>query len=198
MQRVQRPKRSPTPTSATFPADNQPSQPVPPPPPPKPLYLCSPFVEAALVKGNFKTIVILPKYVDIMEWVAVNSSSITRFFHLVLLISNDQGFFPPSFRFLHKSQRVLRRHSGMLHPAQLSDHVSWLNVRFLCWSLSIVCTEHSWLRLNYTWINQERKSVHLPAPTYIDYVMTWVQNLLDDENSFPTKSGMSFTTTRHL
>lgn len=45
------------------------------------------------------------------------------------------------------------------------------------------------VRLNYTWINQDRKSVHLPAPTYIDYVMTWVQNLLDDENVFPTKSG---------
>jgi hypothetical protein len=44
--------------------------------------------------------------------------------------------------------------------------------------------------LNYTWINQDRKSVHLPAPTYIDYVMTWVQNLLDDENVFPTKSGV--------
>ena len=46
-------------------------------------------------------------------------------------------------------------------------------------------------RLNYTWINQDRKSVQLPAPTYIDYVMTWVQNLLDDESTFPTKSGMS-------
>ncbi|EEB99934.1 hypothetical protein MPER_00254, partial [Moniliophthora perniciosa FA553] len=32
----------------------------------------TPFVEAALVKGNFRTIVMLPKYVDIMEWVAVN------------------------------------------------------------------------------------------------------------------------------
>jgi hypothetical protein len=40
------------------------------------LYLCSPFVEAALVKGNFKTIVMLPKYVDIMEWVAVNGVSL--------------------------------------------------------------------------------------------------------------------------
>jgi hypothetical protein len=48
-----------------------------------------------------------------------------------------------------------------------------------------------YVRLNYTWINQDRKSVQLPAPTYIDYVMTWVQNLLDDENTFPTKSGMS-------
>lgn len=44
-------------------------------------------------------------------------------------------------------------------------------------------------RLNYTWINQDRKSVHLPAPTYIDYVMTWIQNLLDDDAVFPTKSG---------
>ena len=39
----------------------------------KPLYLCSPFADAALVSGNFKTIVTLPKYTDIMEWVAVNS-----------------------------------------------------------------------------------------------------------------------------
>jgi hypothetical protein len=40
-----------------------------------PLYLSSPFAGAALVKGSFKTIVMLPKYVDIMEWVAVNSPS---------------------------------------------------------------------------------------------------------------------------
>jgi MOB kinase activator 1 len=39
----------------------------------KPLYLCAPFVDAALVKGNYKTIVMLPKYVDVMEWVAKNS-----------------------------------------------------------------------------------------------------------------------------
>lgn len=39
----------------------------------KPLYLCSPFIEAKLVKGNFKTIVQQPKYVDLTEWVAVNS-----------------------------------------------------------------------------------------------------------------------------
>ena len=67
----------PTPTSATFPKEMlPPSSNVPTPAVPavpKPLYLCSPFVEAALVKGNFKMIVMLPKYVDIMEWVTVNS-----------------------------------------------------------------------------------------------------------------------------
>jgi hypothetical protein len=30
------------------------------------------------VKGNFKTIVMLPKYVDIMEWVAANGAFISR------------------------------------------------------------------------------------------------------------------------
>lgn len=38
----------------------------------KALYMCSPFVRSALIKGSFKTIVALPKYVDPKEWVAVN------------------------------------------------------------------------------------------------------------------------------
>lgn len=36
------------------------------------MYLSQPFVKAALVKGNFKTIVMLPKWVDVNEWVAIN------------------------------------------------------------------------------------------------------------------------------
>jgi len=148
------PKRSPTPTSTTFPNANDGAPPASPSAPgpgiQKPLYLCSPFVEAALVKGNFKTIVMLPKYVDIMEWVAVN---IFDFFQ---------------------------------------------NLNMFYGVISECCTQHSCptmsasATLNYTWINQDRKSVQLPAPTYIDYVMTWVQNLLDDENTFPTKSGQDF------
>jgi hypothetical protein len=39
---------------------------------PPPLYMCQPFVRAALVKGNFKTIVMLPKYCDVQDWVAMN------------------------------------------------------------------------------------------------------------------------------
>lgn len=44
-------------------------------PGPKPLFLCQPFVKAALVKGSFKTIVAPPKYVDVNEWVAINRES---------------------------------------------------------------------------------------------------------------------------
>lgn len=39
----------------------------------RPLFLSSPYVTHMLVKGNFKTITELPKYVDINEWLAFNS-----------------------------------------------------------------------------------------------------------------------------
>jgi MOB kinase activator 1 len=34
--------------------------------------------------------------------------------------------------------------------------------------------------------------VSLAAPTYIDFVMSWLQKLMEDENVFPTKSGRDF------
>jgi hypothetical protein len=49
----------------------------------KPLYLCQPFVKAALVKGSFKTIVAPPKYVDVNEWVAVNRMPIISLCSLI-------------------------------------------------------------------------------------------------------------------
>ncbi|PFH49943.1 hypothetical protein AMATHDRAFT_146479, partial [Amanita thiersii Skay4041] len=75
--RPPRAKRSPTPTGQLYPNERPSGGPPSRPPSPgvpgnRPLYLCSPFADAALVKGNFKTIVMLPKYVDVMEWVAVN------------------------------------------------------------------------------------------------------------------------------
>ncbi|KAH3903035.1 Mob2p SCDLUD_000645 [Saccharomycodes ludwigii] len=36
------------------------------------MFLSEPFVRTSLVKGSFKTIVQLPKYVDLKEWVALN------------------------------------------------------------------------------------------------------------------------------
>jgi len=149
-------KRSPTPTSATFsPTESNynnnsvPSSPVA-SPQTKPLYLCSPFVEAALVKGNFNTIVMQPKYVDIMEWVAVN---------------------------IYDFYTNLNEFYGVLAE---------------CCTQQSCPTMSAGSSLNYTWINQDRKSVNLSAATYVDYVMSWIQTLLDDESVFPTKSGQDF------
>ncbi|KAJ3725456.1 Mob1/phocein [Lentinula raphanica] len=142
-----RPKRSPTPTgslsrqNSLTEGDGANA---------KPLYLCSPFADAALVNGNFKTIVMLPKYVDVMEWVAVN----------------------------------------------IYDFYTNLNEFYGC--IAECCTQSSCptmsagSNLNYLWTTPERKQVSLSAPTYIDSVMSSVQNLLEDENVFPTKSGQDF------
>lgn len=46
-------------------------------------------------------------------------------------------------------------------------------------------------RMDYTWIDASRKRVKLPAPQYIDYVLTWVEGLIKDESVFPTKAGSS-------
>jgi MOB kinase activator 1 len=107
-------------------------------------------VESALVKGNFKTIVMLPKYVDIMEWVAVNMFD---------FYTNLNEFYGVITEFCTQTN---------------------------CPSMSAGQT------LNYTWINQDRKSVQLAAPYYIDYVMTWVENLINDDTVFPTKSNQDF------
>jgi Mob1/phocein family len=195
------PKRSPTPTSATFP--NATSIDSAPPISPsasaqgtqKPLYLCSPFVEAALVKGNFKTIVMLPKYVDIMEWVAVNSCvyNLLLSAFTALLTARPPVINIKSLTFSRTLICFMELYLNAAHnspvqpcppdPRECSIYTSCIS-RIIN---QAICAES----LNYTWINQDRKSVQLPAPTYIDYVMTWVQNLLDDENTFPTKSGIS-------
>jgi hypothetical protein len=50
----------------------------------KPLYLCKPFVTSQLVKGSFSTIVVLPRYVDQGEWLALNSR-----FLLILVLADE-------------------------------------------------------------------------------------------------------------
>ncbi|WFD44132.1 Maintenance of ploidy protein mob2 [Malassezia psittaci] len=59
------------------------------------------------------------------------------------------------------------------------------------------------LSLHYTWVDVHRKQTHLAAPQYIDFVMTWIGHLLNDEAVFPTKSGREFpetfpTTAKHI
>jgi hypothetical protein len=43
------------------------------------------FVKSALVKGSFKTITALPKYVDLNEWVAINSESFFVVDYIVMM-----------------------------------------------------------------------------------------------------------------
>lgn len=96
----------------------------------RPLYLCQPFVKAALVKGSFKTIVAPPKYVDVNEWVAINSESGSFVEHVgafVLMVGFSQSltftttsttFTEPSQSFVDRMNVILcRRRQGELYLA---------------------------------------------------------------------------------
>ena len=47
-------------------------------------------------------------------------------------------------------------------------------------------------RFEYLWADgtNVKKPIKCSAPKYIDYLMTWVQEQLDDETLFPSKIGM--------
>jgi len=46
---------------------------------------------------------------------------------------------------------------------------------------------------DYQWVDPHtRKSSKVPARTYIDYAMTWIDNTINDESVFPTKAGREF------
>ncbi|KAK9450177.1 Mob1/phocein [Limtongia smithiae] len=59
------------------------------PPVPKPLFLAQPFVRTALVKGSFKTIVVLPKYVEPGEWFALNAFEFFTYLNMVYGILSE-------------------------------------------------------------------------------------------------------------
>lgn len=120
-----------------------------PPSQPK-LFLSRPFVDAALVKGSLKTLVSLPRYLDVMEWVAMNMFD---------FYNNINLFYGA----------IAERCTSKNCPTMTAGD-----------------------KLVYTWVDANNKQVKLPAATYIDFVFTWVQNLLEDQSIFPTKAGHPF------
>ena len=49
-------------------------------------------------------------------------------------------------------------------------------------------------KYEYHWADGQtvKKPIKCSAPKYIDYLMTWVQDQLDDETLFPSKIGVKF------
>lgn len=48
------------------------------------------------------------------------------------------------------------------------------------------CTESNFTsRVNYTWIDQNRNPMPLPAPTYVKHIQTWVGGKVLDTSLFP-------------
>jgi MOB kinase activator 1 len=48
-------------------------------------------------------------------------------------------------------------------------------------------------QIEYLWSDGQKRNIKVSAPQYIDYVMSWVQTLLDDQSIFPTRAGAEFS-----
>ncbi|GAA5803349.1 Mob1/phocein [Helicostylum pulchrum] len=116
----------------------------------KPLFLSSPYVTHMLVKGNFKTITELPKFIDLEEWLAFNTFEF--FNHINMFYGSITDFCTPQ----------------------------------VCPSMS------AGPGVEYAWVDASSKKIKLSAPQYIDYMASSIQNMMGDENLFPTKAGREF------
>lgn len=116
----------------------------------KPLFLSEPFVKTALVKGSFKTIVQLPKYVDQNEWIALN---------IFEMYNNLNQFY------------------GII-----AEYVK----------PELFPTMNAGPKTDYLWVDQNNKTIQLPANQYIEYVLNWISLKLSDQTLFPTKTGVPF------
>lgn len=114
------------------------------------MFLSEPFVRTALVKGSFKTIVQLPRYVDIGEWIALN---VFEFY------TNLNQFY------------------GVIAEYVTPDAYPTMNAG---------------ARADYLWLDANNRQISLPAGQYIDLALTWIDNKVNDQNLFPTKSGIPF------
>ncbi|KAG0643029.1 Mob1/phocein [Tuber brumale] len=119
----------------------------------KPLFLCKPFVTSQLVKGSFSTIVVLPRYVDQGEWLALN---LFEFFDM-----------------LNKFYGVVQEFCTPQACPSMSAGPG----------------------LDYSWLDANKKPLRLPATTYIEYVLQWISNRINDESIFPTKANPTTTST---
>ncbi|EGV63946.1 Maintenance of ploidy protein mob2 [Yamadazyma tenuis] len=115
-----------------------------------PLFLQEPFVKTSLVKGSFKTIVQLPKYVDYGEWIALN---------IFEMFNNLNQFYEVFAEYM----------TPEAYPSMNAGPTT-----------------------NYLWVDSSGQSINLPAVQYINYVLTWISNKLNDQSVFPTKSGGAF------
>jgi MOB kinase activator 1 len=87
-------------------------------------------------------------------------------------------------------------HSDFETSAQLCllAHGSFRTCSFMLWfEFESICT-----RYEYLWEDgvKYKRPTKLPAPEYVDALMNWAQNILDDENVFPSQIGEDWSVHR--
>lgn len=89
---------------------------------------------------------------------------------------------------------------GLDYNEWLASHTLSLfeNVNLIYGTISEFCTVSNCDEMRgpntktYLWYDEKGKKTRIPAPQYIDYVMTFIQRSVSDENIFPTKFNNPF------
>ncbi|KAG9354025.1 hypothetical protein JZ751_012149 [Albula glossodonta] len=146
--------------------------------------------EATLGSGNLRQAVMLPEGEDLNEWIAVNKT------HLPVTTNHA-----PNTSWPEEAQKNCR--AGTPHQRSCvipEGGKGLLSINMLYGTITEFCTEISCAvmsagpRYEYHWADGTniKKPIKCSAPKYIDYLMTWVQDQLDDETLFPSKIGVPF------
>jgi len=124
------------------------------------------------------------------------ASAVDFFNHLNMLYGTVTEFctpqevrlFFPIFSVLVPSLNMAASRSARSCPRALGEAASSLSV----FTALIIDTSPK-IRYEYLWEDGVRykRPTKLPAPEYVDALMNWAQNILDDEAIFPNTIGMS-------
>ena len=125
--------------------------------------------KATLGSGNLQTAVKLPEREDLNEWLAVNSKK--------------------------KKFQTKKKLTIIFFLKTAVDFFNQINL--LYGSITEFCTEEfcpvmsAGPKFEYHWADgvQVTKPIKVSAPKYVDYLMTWVQGMLDNEKIFPSRIG---------
>ena len=84
-------------------------------------------------------------------------------------------------------------------PRREPEHASWALLKTelaLTWPAAVqdFPVMNAGPKYEYLWADGTtiKKPISCSAPRYVDYLFTWVQNLLEDERIFPTEIGRPF------
>lgn len=131
------------------------------------------MLERKLQDVDFKAVVALPPGLDYNEWLASHSM-----FYCVMIIM------------LLLYQNYAINVSLFIAAIAFFEHVN-----LVYGTVSEFCTMSGCPDMSgpgyrtYMWFDDKGKKTRVPAPQYIDYVMTFIQKTVSDENIFPTKYG---------
>uniref|UniRef100_A0ACD5WR96 Uncharacterized protein n=1 Tax=Avena sativa TaxID=4498 RepID=A0ACD5WR96_AVESA len=137
-------------------------------------------IDATLGSGNLRDAVRLPPGEELNEWLAVNSKQ----FAAIICKEN------PYAKIYHVQKSFF-----LFAAVDFFNQVNILYGTLMEFCTPATCpTMTAGSKFEYRWADgvQIKKPIEVSAPKYVEYLMDWIEQQLDDESLFPQKFGTPF------